>query len=607
MSDGASNSDELQQCSPLTMIPEGRASCSSNVDTRQPSARPTCQKFPYARANPADVVTDEDVVIDMSEFVEDGNIDIRPYPRSNSDGSSSAKSAIWSTKTTASSTSSLSTNCNKQVPSRQSTLSSEDGLTYLDSLDLLMRDGTTTVSRAVPNQHKRLENTNAEDTLSTANASAHEPSSLEEISRQRLHEKVTTTLFAISVCHQSGSTFGPDEGAAALQDLRLDNDRTSRGIRLLHAPLSIRPLGCTKLLKRRQLELWRNYTETVAPWLDVCGSKRYFQHNLPLLAKNADHLHYAILALSARHLESKSTSAVHTESSGLYQDTVNLIIPELDTMDTGVLAACVLLCVYESLDAESTLLSAPSVAKLMQTARLNAKSTGIQQALFWTFANLTVSTNSSVTLSPSAFYPGGSLHAAVNYIRSLTLGEGYAKYAIFLSSIVSQSYPGASQTHNSNNTPTAKGRWLALHDLLEDWHNCRVEEMVPLMSYPSILDDHHHPFPMVLYGCNSACLGNLLYHTASITLLGNRPNTIELPKSNKSMIWHARQICGIVSEHHDAAVRVNAMVPLSIAGKVVRGGEEKKAVWKLFGEIETQTGWSTRRRVKELEVCWAWT
>ena len=604
MSNGATIPNELQQCEPLTMVPKGRSSCSSNVNTAQPGARPPCQAFPYAQANPADIVADEDAVIDMSEFLQDDDIDMRQYPRSNSDGSSSAKSAIWSTETTASSTSSLSTDRNKRVPSRQSTLSYEDGLTYLDSLDLLMNSGNTPDLGAVTDQHELLDNINASHTGPTDNAPVNERSSRTEVARHKLQEKVNTMLFTMSVCHHSGSTSDPDEGAAALQDLRLNNDRTSRGIRLLHAPLTIRPLGCTKLLKRRQLELWRNYIENIAPWLDVCGSKRHFQHNIPLLAKNADHLHYAILALSARHLELKASSAVDSESSGLYQDTVNLILSELDTMDTGVLAACVLLCVYETLDGAPTTLSAPSVAKLMQAARLNAKATGIQQALFWSFANLTVCNDSSVTLSPKAFCLSGSLHASVNYIRSLTLGEGYAKYAIFLSSIVNQSFPNTSETRGSNNSSTAKARWLTLHDLLEDWHNCRVEEMVPLMSYPSILDDHHHPFPMVLYGCNSACLGNLLYHTASITLLDNRPNTIELPKSNKSMIWHARQICGIVSEHHDAAVRVNAMRPLSTAGKVVRSQEEKKAVLTLFKDIERQTGWDTSSKVEELEMYW---
>ena len=70
------------------------------------------------------------------------------------------------------------------------------------------------------------------------------------------------------------------------------------------------------------------------------------------------------------------------------------------------------------------------------------------------------------------------------------------------------------------------------------------------------------------------------------------------------MIWHARQICGIVSEHHDAAVRVNAMRPLSTAGKVVRSQEEKKAVLTLFKDIERQTGWDTSSKVEELEMYW---
>ena len=192
---------------------------------------------------------------------------------------------------------------------------------------------------------------------------------------------------------------------------------------------------------RRQLELWRNYIDKIAPWLDVCGNKRYFQQSLPLMAKSADHLHYSVLALSARHIELRTPGSSFSESTGLYQDAVQLLSTALGSLETAIVASCVLLCLLEMMSSHpDAMQSLEACANLIAAADMNARSGGVRQALFWTFANMSL-WNGALGLQQNIlpvkqYYPSDSVSTAVSYIRSLTWGEGYAKYAIFLASAV---------------------------------------------------------------------------------------------------------------------------------------------------------------------------
>ena len=571
---------------------------------------PKCQRFPKEQANPADVVPDPDSSPVIIETVFDGDEDMPDYPRSNSDGSASMPSLPWSTALSSSSVTSVSSRTSKNDQTKPDGWT--DGLTHLNSLDCLMHDPSLQVPR-----YSAFTSVSPGNTLDKA--------------KRKLHQQIQDLVHKISLAHQTSSDTDADESATALGDLKLNVENKFKGIRLVHTPLVARPLGCTKLLKRRQLELWRHYIDNIAPYLDVCTNKRHFQHSLPMLAKSADHLHYAVLALSSRHLENHESKASHSESNGLQQDAINLLLSELHTLDTPIIATSVILCVLDLLSAPasqcSTSLSA--CASLMDTADINTRSGGFRQALFWCFANFAIWHNLShpdqlSTLPTRSFYPSDSLTRTVNYIRSLTLGDGYAKYAVFLTSTILDAL-SRSNSGSKQDDAQVQAQHNALKDLLSDWSNCRPEDMQPLMSYPSILDDEHHPFPMVLYPTVPATIGNLLYHCACVLLLqkapgnnnGNCNNSSSCndsgqssnpQKSNgsskcsppetptgKGIIWHARQICGILSECHDPAVLVHGRHALDIAAKVMTHVSEKDAILGLLERIEKSTGWKTVR------------
>ena len=71
-----------------------------------------------------------------------------------------------------------------------------------------------------------------------------------------------------------------------------------------------------------------------------------------MMAKSTPHLKNSILALCARQIEQKDNSQSFSESLALYQEAIHLLLPELQSKNTAVIASCVILCVLEMMSCE---------------------------------------------------------------------------------------------------------------------------------------------------------------------------------------------------------------------------------------------------------------
>ncbi|KAL5351309.1 hypothetical protein ACLOAV_003163 [Pseudogymnoascus australis] len=374
----------------------------------------------------------------------------------------------------------------------------------------------------------------------------------------------------------------------------------------------------TKLTDRRELELWQNYLDEVAVWLDMFDVERHFQLRIPIMAKSAKHLRYSILALSARQAERKDPGKPATESLTLYQKAIELIVQELHSLDTAVIASCVLLCVLEMMS------SSPKAwdrhlngcSMLLQAAAIDGTVGGVRQALFWCFARMDVwggFLSDTLTKIPTSrwFIPSQSMSTAVIRFKTGLNGfDNYANYAVFLcASVVNVlsnrgSSSAGQRDHPSSSRGSLSTSWKALYDLLEDWYNSRPEEMRPLMSSTATLEDHYHPFPIVLYGTSPAVNGNQLYHASSLLMLQEKPKEIRLTRGHKSVQWHARQICGIATSNHSHGAWINALQPLFIAGKIMSHPMEHRVILDVLARIEKETGWATSWRAEDLKEYW---
>jgi hypothetical protein len=373
----------------------------------------------------------------------------------------------------------------------------------------------------------------------------------------------------------------------------------------------------TKISESRKIELWRNYLDEVAIWLDMFDSERHFQLQIPQLAKSAEHLQCSVLALSARQMERKDPDRPYIESLGLYQEAIRLIIQELHTMDTAVIASCVLLCVLEMMSSSPRAWGRhlDGCAMLLEAAGVNGVVGGVRQSIFWCFARMDVwggFLGDTLTKIPTNrwFVPSKPMVDAISHLKEGSGCDSYANYSVFLCASVvnvisnradsSVSEYGAEPASKS----TFSARWKALFDLLEDWYKRRPRDMQPIISFSSALGEQQHPFPSVLYSNSPAINGNQLYHAATILMLQEKPKDVYLPKNAKSILWHARQICGIAASNYGHGPWINALQPLWIAGKLMSHVTEHKAILDILASIERETGWATAWRAQDLKDYW---
>jgi hypothetical protein len=359
------------------------------------------------------------------------------------------------------------------------------------------------------------------------------------------------------------------------------------------------------LSQHEECSLWKNYFDEIAPWLDKFDRDRHFQQIIPTMSRDNDHLRYSMLALSARQLELKHTLPTN-RSLALYQEAIHLLLPHLPTRGTAVIATCVILCVLEMLSCSPKAWQRhlDGCASLMEAVGINGFVGGTEQALFWCFARMDICgglISSVKTLIPISHWASKTLSIEndVELFKSASTFEHWANYAVYLTAQVLDLL-APSSSDPARDEAKFRTKWLKLWKYITEWYQERPAPLHPIMTIPS---SDTSPFPTILYSNPAAMSGNQLHHTASILMLQNQPSTVRLGHAAKprSILWHARQVCGITAsnEHHGAWT--NSVQPLWIAGRCMSHPSEHKAILEMLDRIERESGWRTNWRVDDLK------
>lgn len=370
-------------------------------------------------------------------------------------------------------------------------------------------------------------------------------------------------------------------------------------------PESDRPSKPPEITPQREYILWKAWIDEVAPWLDKFDNNRHFEHKIPMIAKSTPHLKNSILALSARQIEMKENSKSLSESLALYQEAIHLLLPELQSKNTAVIASCVILCVLEmtSCSPNEWRRHLEGCANLLEAVGINGFSGGVEEALFWCFIRMDLCgalISRDVTLIPVHRWASNIDFASdIRLFRSPSGGfDTYANYAVFLFASC------AAYIKNARAREEDVHRWTELLNLLDDWYIDRREEMKPILTIPSGQGETGSPFPTVLYGNGPAVSGNQLYHTAMLLMLQEKPSGAQPQRKQKSIFWHARQICAISESNTHHGAWANSIQPIWIAGKVMSHSSEHKAILNIYERIERETGWVTSWRREDLKTWW---
>ncbi|KAJ4293072.1 hypothetical protein N0V90_008354 [Kalmusia sp. IMI 367209] len=164
--------------------------------------------------------------------------------------------------------------------------------------------------------------------------------------------------------------------------------------------------------------------------------------------------------------------------------------------------------------------------------------------------------------------------------------------------------------------------WNILRRQFQVWH-----DGLPITFKPSarveprrasIFGEPDALFPEVWYSIPMCASTMQCYHMSQIQLFMNKPHestqgrttVYERLNSYQSVLAacqkHSREIVGISLGRPDEAVRIHSVQPLFTAGQCLSDPGERQVVLDLLRGIETDIGWATDYRVRQLIEQWHW-
>jgi hypothetical protein len=167
-------------------------------------------------------------------------------------------------------------------------------------------------------------------------------------------------------------------------------------------------------------------------------------------------------------------------------------------------------------------------------------------------------------------------------------------------------------------------RWKELETELDIWYRGLPETFKPCGLLPPVLDGSlpidspRTIFSEIWYSIPVCASAMQLYYMARIILLMNKPHESTARRSTLGtrlhsyrsieleVRHHSYQICGIALGRPEGSVRIQQVQPLFVAGQCLTETRERDAVLSFLRGIETDLGWATDYRVKQLLREWKW-
>ncbi|KAL8915043.1 MAG: hypothetical protein Q9171_000483 [Xanthocarpia ochracea] len=306
-----------------------------------------------------------------------------------------------------------------------------------------------------------------------------------------------------------------------------------------------------------------------------------------------------------------------------------------------VLAAVVILCEYESLDASTaawtrhlsgtkTLLdvvevgmmpldvvNAPSEA--FPTSSHKTKPSQARKAVFWNFARQDLfaaflyECRTRLDTDDILMWTGAGLLLDED---DLVVASNTAEMNLICANSDSDGSPG--ELHPDDPTQNLLSqKWHSLGHEMETWFNGLPETFMP--SAIIHVSPHGANLTEVWLSIPVCAATTLTWHFSQVLMLVNRPQ--DVPARRRTTIadrvnssrdfqseitYHSRQILGLCLARPDASVRIYALHPLFVAGQCLSEAGERRVIIDLLRGIEKDLGWATEYRVEQLLQQWGW-
>lgn len=177
--------------------------------------------------------------------------------------------------------------------------------------------------------------------------------------------------------------------------------------------------------------------------------------------------------------------------------------------------------------------------------------------------------------------------------------------------------PGTTQPTPQSSSLTSQ--WLRLTYELQNWFQFLPDKFQPYLRIESPRDlastvSNPLPFPECIYSTTIHAATIAHYNLARIILLLNRPHDAQGTPRDRLLGYRevtkdvdacCHEIAGIAMGRPPPAVRIHLLQPLFVMGQCYDHSPQAKAlIVELMRTIETDCGWATEYRVRQLQALW---
>ncbi|KAI9806240.1 MAG: hypothetical protein M1825_006355 [Sarcosagium campestre] len=162
-------------------------------------------------------------------------------------------------------------------------------------------------------------------------------------------------------------------------------------------------------------------------------------------------------------------------------------------------------------------------------------------------------------------------------------------------------------------------KWKQIEKEIEVWHSRLPHTFRPCARLESSQNEYDRGdeiskagFSEIWYSIPLCASAMQSYHMARILLLINKPRqqpvegdgSVNNGAIETEIRHHSYEICGIALSRPEASVRIHQLQPLYVAGLQFKEKRERRVVLDLLRAIETDLGWATEYRIKQLLQQW---
>lgn len=363
----------------------------------------------------------------------------------------------------------------------------------------------------------------------------------------------------------------------------------------LYRPSTSWPLGTEE-----EARLFHHFVRNLGAWVDCCDEKFHFATEVPQRALNYPVIANAILALASRHL-ARVSGAEDFKSAEYMSECLQMMIPVLDdplgALDENLLAAIVILRLYEEMDDIDEKCHLYGGTRLLNSIAQFVPSGGLGEAASWIFLRqdiyVSLTTGQPLNIDLNNFRESPLFHADTS--------SAWANKMIFIFAEI------LNFSCQQDKLPSLE-RWKELEAQAEAWNNSKPWHFRPLW-----IREETSPFPEIWMMGPPHVVGQQYYSLAKILLGTFDPRLTRLgfgshkirKSSEASIIEHLRNVIGLaISNEGVPAATFHASHILCACGSYLEDERDREGAVQFLLDLEKKIGWRSSRIIANLREQW---